>query len=67
MTYRTLFGRLIIVSFLVLVGYSLARSIQYKSFIGILLALTSLGASIYFLYLLAKTKQEMESETEDTV
>lgn len=66
MTYRTLFNRLIIVAFLVLVGYSLARSIHYKSFIGIILALTSLGATVYFLYLLAKAKQEAETETEES-
>jgi hypothetical protein len=29
---------------------------------GILLALVSLGAGIYFLYILAKAKEEMQSE-----
>lgn len=47
-----------------MVGFSLAKAIYYKSFMGILLALVSLGAGIYFLYLVAKAKAEMESELE---
>ena len=65
MTSRPFLNRLIIFGFLVLVGFCLARSIQYKSVMGIILALTSLGAAVYFLYLLAKAKAEME--TEETV
>ncbi len=60
MIYRTFINNFIIFDFLVLVGYSLAKSIQYKSFIGILLALTSLGACIYFLYLLVTARQKTE-------
>jgi hypothetical protein len=58
MTSRTFLNRLIILGFLVLVGYSLAKSIYSQSMMGIILALTSLGAGIYFLYLLAKAKEE---------
>ncbi len=47
---------------MILVGYCLARSIEYRSVMGIILALTSLGAGVYFLYLLAKAKEEMEAE-----
>lgn len=60
MTSRTVINRLIIFSFMVLVGYSLAKAIQFKSMIGILLALISLGAGVYFLYLLVKIRQEQE-------
>ncbi|MBK5273055.1 MAG: hypothetical protein JJE22_18805 [Bacteroidia bacterium] len=59
---RTFLNRLIIFGFMILVGYCLARSIQYKSVMGIILALTSFGASIYFLYLLAKAKEERAKE-----
>ena len=67
MSYRTFLNRLIIFSFLVLIGFSLAKSIQYRSMPGVVLALVSLGATIYFLYLLAKTKEKAESETEEAI
>lgn len=59
---RTLINRLLIFTFMILVGYSLAKAIQYNSIMGILLAITSLGAGVYFLYLLAKMKYEQEKE-----
>jgi len=62
MISRTLINRLIIFAFMVLVGYSIAKAIQVQSATGIILALTSLGAGVYFLYLLAKAKQEREQE-----
>jgi hypothetical protein len=62
MTYRTFLNRLIVLGFMVLVGFSLAKSIQAKSMMGLILALTSLGAGIYFLYLLAKAKEEAEQK-----
>jgi hypothetical protein len=62
MTSSALLNRLIILGFMVLVGYCLAKSIQTKSVMGIILALTSLGASIYFLYLLANAKEENQQE-----
>lgn len=62
MISRTFLSRLIILGFMVLVGYALAKSIQAGSIIGAILSLTSLGAGIYLLYLVAKAKQEMETE-----
>ena len=62
MTSGTFLNRLIILGFMVLVGYSLAKSIYSQSVMGIILALTSLGAGIYFLYLLAKAKEESRQE-----
>lgn len=61
---RTL-NRLIIFSFMVLVGYWLAKAIYHKSVMGTILALVSLGAGIYFLYILAKARHELEMETEN--
>lgn len=60
MLSSTLLNRIIILGFMVLVGFSLAKGIQSRSFMGIALALTSLVAGIYFLYLLGKMKREME-------
>ena len=67
MIYRTFLNRVIVLGFLVLVGFGLARSIQYRSMLGIILALISLGAAIYFFYLLAKAQQETQAETEETI
>ena len=67
MSYRTFFNRVIVLGFLVLVGFGLARSIQYKSMLGVILALISLGAAIYFFYLLAKAQQEAKAEAEETI
>ena len=47
---------------MVLVGWCLARGIYYKSVMGVILAVTSLGAAVYFLYLLAKLKEETTQE-----
>ena len=55
-------NRLIIFSFMVLVGFSIAKAIYHQSVMGIILALVSLGAGVYFLYILAKAKEERESE-----
>lgn len=53
-------NRLLILLFMVLIGFALAKSLQSGSMLGLFLCLTSLGAGIYFLYLLARMKQEME-------
>jgi hypothetical protein len=60
MISRTFINRLIVLAFMVLVGFSLAKGIQARSVMGVILALTSLCAGTYFLYLLAKVKQEQE-------
>jgi hypothetical protein len=62
MISRETITRIIIIGFLVLVGFCLAKAIYSESFIGIVLALVSLGATIYFQYLLGKAKREMEAE-----
>jgi len=48
------------------VGYCVAESLKYNSAIGFILALTSLGAVVYFVYLLAKAKQERDSEESES-
>jgi hypothetical protein len=65
MTYRTFLNRIIILGFMALVGFCLAKAISIGSFMGILLALVSLGAGIYFLYILSKAKREMEMQSEE--
>ena len=62
MISRSILNRLIVFVFMILVGYCLARGIKYQSVMGIILALTSLGAGVYFLYLLVKTKEDVEAE-----
>jgi disulfide bond formation protein DsbB len=62
MLTRTMLNRLIIIGFMVLVGFSLAKSIQAGSIIAVILSIVSLGAGVYFLYLLTKAQQEMEGE-----
>jgi len=62
MLSRQTLNRIIIFSFMVLVGFCLAKAIYHKSVMGIILALVSLGAGIYFLYILAKAKEDMERE-----
>ena len=53
--------RIIFLGFMVLIGWSLARSIYFGSVLGIILAVISLGASLYFLFLLTKMKAELNS------
>ena len=62
MISRSIINRIIILGFMVLVGWCLARAIYFGSVMGIILALTSFGAGIYFLYLLAKMREELSRE-----
>lgn len=62
MISRQIINRLIIIGFMVLVGFCLAKAIYHGSVMGIILALTSLGAGIYFLYILVKAKEEVAAE-----
>lgn len=62
MLTRTALNRVIIIGFMILVGFCLAKAIYSQSFIGFILAVTSLGAGIYFLYLLGKAKEAIERE-----
>ncbi len=66
MISRPTLNKIVIISFMVLIGFSLAKAIYHGSFMGITLALVSLGAAIYFLYVLAKAKEDMEMEAEET-
>jgi hypothetical protein len=45
---------------MMLVGFCMAKAIHSGSVIGIILACISLFAGVYFLYLLANAKQEMQ-------
>ena len=60
-----LINKAIILGFMVMVGYSIAKSIQVGSPLGLILAIVSLCAGIYFLYLLTQAKEQAEQE--DTV
>ena len=62
MISRSIINRIIILGFMVLVGWCLARAIYFGSVLGIILALTSFGAGIYFLYLVAKMREELNRE-----
>jgi len=62
MISKTFLNRLIILGFMTLVGFSLAKGISSRSMLAIILALTSLSAGIYFLYLLGKAKEERDSK-----
>ena len=66
MLSRQTINRIIIIGFMVLVGYSLGKAIYHQSVMGIILALTSMGAGIYFLYILVKAKAEMEAAEDRT-
>jgi hypothetical protein len=66
MLSRQTINRGIIIAFMMLVGFCFAKAINSGSVIGIILACISLGAGVYFLYILAKAKQEME-EAEESI
>jgi len=62
MLSRHQLNRIIVIGFMVLVGYALAKAIYHNSIMGIVLGLTSLIAGVHFLYLLVKAKEELETE-----
>ena len=66
MTSRLNINRLIIFAFMLLVGIALVYGIKTRSVTGIVLSLTSLGAGIHFLTLLAKARRELEQDQEET-
>ena len=53
-------NRIILFAFLALVGFAIAMGIYYESFLGISLALIALSACVYFIYILAKARKELE-------
>jgi ABC-type polysaccharide/polyol phosphate export permease len=50
--------RLVVLCFMILVGFSIAKSIQTESVLAFLLAILSLGAGIYCVYLLHKVREQ---------
>ena len=65
MITRSFLNRIIILGFMALVGFSLAKAIYHKSVMGIILAIVSLGAAITFLYLVAKANAELKKQREE--
>jgi len=65
MKLPSLFINLLIIIFFALISYGLTGSIAVKSTMGIILAMVSLGATIMFLYLLPKLKQQPTEEEAD--
>ena len=61
MLSHPLLTRCIILGFMVLVGFSIAKSIQAGSPLGLILALVSLCAGGYFVYLLKQAKEQEET------
>jgi hypothetical protein len=58
MIHRPLFQRMLIIGFMILVGFCLAKSIYSQSITGIVLAIISLAAGLYFVHLLHQAKQQ---------
>jgi len=65
MISRLPINRLIIFAFMILVGIALVYGIRTRSVTGIILSLTSLGAGIHFLSLLAEARRETEQDQEE--
>lgn len=61
MLSHPLFTRCLILGFMVLVGFSIAKSIYAGSTLGLILALVSLSAGVYFVYLLKQAKEQEET------
>lgn len=61
MLTNKLINRIIILAFMVLVGFSFAKAIYSQSILGIILSVVSLGAGIYFVYLLGKAREELQA------
>ncbi|MEP7372539.1 MAG: hypothetical protein ABI675_04070 [Chitinophagaceae bacterium] len=59
---HTFISRFIVICFMTLVGFSIAKSIQASSPLGLVLAIISLGAGIYFIYLLQQLHASRERE-----
>jgi hypothetical protein len=63
MMSKPIANRLIIIGFMMLVGFSLAKAIYSQSVIGMILSIVSLVAGIYFLHLMERAKDEAETES----
>lgn len=53
--------RILSIVFIILIGYALAKAFYFGSFMGIILALVSLGAVLYFFFTLNNIRKEMEA------
>ncbi|MCR6718771.1 MAG: hypothetical protein NVV59_00455 [Chitinophagaceae bacterium] len=62
MTLNHWTGRLLLLAFMALVGFSIAKSLYVGSVMGTILALTSLSAGIYFIYLLVQMRTVRNEE-----
>jgi len=62
MKFSSLVINLAVIVFFALISYGLTGSIAAKSTMGIVLALVSLGATVIFLYLLPKLKEQPREE-----
>jgi hypothetical protein len=62
MIHRPLIQRMLIIGFMILVGFCLAKSIYSQSITGVILAVISLTAGVYFVHLLNRAKREEELE-----
>ena len=60
MLSNPIFRRVVALCFMVLVSFSIAKSIQTASALAFGLAVLSLGAGINFLYLLKKAREQEE-------
>ena len=54
--------RILSILFIVLIGYALAKAFYIGSFMGIILALVSLGALLYFFFTLNNICKEMDTD-----
>lgn len=67
MLTETKSGRLVLILFFVLVGYAIARSLYVGSVMGIILGIVSLGACVYFIYLMLSIKAKMHGEEQKVI
>lgn len=64
MLSRTILNRLIILGFISLIGFCLAKAIYHQSIMGVILAVVSLGATVFFLYLVVKANAAIKQQRE---
>lgn len=62
MIHRPIIQRLLVIGFMVLVGFCLAKGIYSQSAMAVVLAIISLTAGIYFVHLLQQANKEAELE-----
>ncbi len=55
---RNIITRMAILAYLVLISYAVAQSIQTGSVTALALSIVSLGAGVYFFYLLSKIREQ---------